>query len=222
MNAQPTTTARLEVPVPGGGIFFAVFGSFVAFFTWVALYLLFHSDGLTVWEIGGSIVWLAIVALWLIGPVLELGIRASIVSLVGIYSRRAFVETQFLPNGGSVFRYGFELLGKGFYFDPINVTRIGMVNWDPGQASCTSGRDCKDWSVAVWYAKAEGVDASAWNRLDLREKSIRIVTPGLPKEKADEIGRSVVALLKEAGVPLIPTVDAKDFYGEFVVQHATN
>jgi hypothetical protein len=112
-------------------------------------------------------------------------------------------------------------LGKRFFYDPIDITRIGMVTWHAGQASSRTGRDCDDWSVAVWYVKAQDGDVGEWSQLQWRQKGIQTVAHYLPKQKAHTIGLSVVELLLNAGVPLVSAGAKGDFGVEFVVRGAS-
>jgi hypothetical protein len=200
----------------GGAVFVAVFSSIVALFAAVAVYNLMHGAALTKLEVGGSVVWLLLVLLWIVGALVEAGGPRQLIA--GIFARRAFVELQRGISDPPVLRYGFELFNKSFSYDPIDINRIGMVTWNPGQASDMSGRDCRDWAVAVWYVPDGNAIASKWDRANLRGKRIRIVTPSLPKEDANAIGQSLVALLQSAGIGLVSTGEHRPFAGEFTIK----
>jgi hypothetical protein len=222
MDTQANINTRIAMPNRGGALFFMACSMIVVFFTVVAVYNLIHIAALTALEVGGSILWLLLVMLLSIRPLVEAGgPRQLMVSIAGIFSRRAFVELQRGKGDPPVLRYGFEWLHKGFWYDAIECTRIGMVSWSSGQASDMSGRDCDDWTVAVWYVTDGNATAATWDRENLPDKRIRIVTPSLPKQDADAIGRSVVALLQDAGVEMTPTSDVGTSRCEFTVKTAS-
>jgi len=184
------------------------------FFVGVAAFNLRHSAALSALEIGGSALWLCIVGTMLVFGIADAGgLRRSLVNCLGVCSRRAFIEICRHAGGPVMLRFGFECLGREFDYSDIELARIGMVSWGAGQGSAMSGRDRNDWTVAVWYWKP--CSTGRWDPRKVQDKGLIIVTPYLPKEDAAAAGRSVVALLSDAGVQLVPG----DEENEFMVAH---
>ncbi len=210
MSSQPNTCSRVEVPPVGGKVFWPIFLAIIFFFIAVAVYNLRHSAGLSCMEIGGSILWLCIVALTLAVEIAECGgFRRFFINCLGVYSRRAFIETRPQSHGPALLLYGFELLDRDYHYVRIETDRIRMVHWSAGQASGVTGRDCNDWVVAVWCSKDE--DPRSWDHRNVSTKDIHIVTPHLAREDAEKIGQSVLEMLNEAGVHLTPTDEPREF-----------
>lgn len=208
--------ARLEVPPTGGAVLLLVFLAIVGFFTWAAVYILASPQGLRTSEVLCSICWLMLVTIWIVGPIIEArGFWPWLVALVGVFARCGVIEIQSMPNGGSMLRTGFRFCGRDFLLKPVEISRIGRIHWSAGQASSVSGRDRNDWSVSIWYAKSNSpeprplVDFKAWD--------IRMISPRMPKEKTDAIGRAIVSLLIDAGVMLESPGPMPANEGEFTV-----
>src|SRR5262249_49425786 len=88
MTMRPDIGERLAVPPVGGAVFFVTFCTIAAFFACVAVYNLMHSDALVTFEVLGSIVWLALVAIWITAALVEAGgLRHLMVSVTGIFAR---------------------------------------------------------------------------------------------------------------------------------------
>lgn len=211
MKTQPKSASRLELPPAGGAVFLTVVCTIIVFFVGVAIFNLWRSDSLTTFEIVASVLWLCLAGMWLVGGIVETGgIRRALVNCLGMFSRRAFIETCRPGDGPVMLRFGFGCLGREFDYANIELARIGMVSWNAGQASGRSGRDQDDWSVAVWFWKPGRT--GPWDRRKVKDHDLILITPSLPKEDAAAAGRSVIELLNDAGVQL-----ASDEENSFIV-----
>ncbi len=211
-DAQAPAATRMDLPPARGAVLLVVFVVFVLFSVGVAGGNLWSSAGHHSFVIGASVVWLCIVVFVLGALIAEAGgVRRWLVRLLGVFSRRVFLEICRAGDGGAALRYGFELSGRAFDYSRIELAWVRSVSWGSGQVSWRSGRDRDDWSVAVWYRRVG--DSGGLNRAQPEPVDLIVVTPYLPKDLAAAVGGEVVGLLSDAGVLFEPG----DGEHEFVV-----
>lgn len=212
MNDHRDNTMRVDLPPVGGAGCSIALVIFVAFFLGVAGYNLLHSPGLPPLAIGGSVLWICIVVLWVVGGVRSVGgPRRAVVRCLGVFARKAFVEVRRSRNGTSIFRYAFEFRGRDYEYQSIEVAQIETVDWSTGQASDMRGFDCNDWTVAVWYWKSDDAGSSHSGLID-PNRDLIIITPHLTKLQAISVGRPVGEMLIAAELPLRLRDDDRGFY----------
>jgi hypothetical protein len=145
------------------------------------------------------VLWLALVAFVVFMTLFEIGPRASLVACLGEFSRRHFAEA--VRDGGrTVLGFGFELLGRKFYYLRIERGQVASVVMDTGQATAMAGRDMNDWSVVLWYR-----EACRRLRFGFRAgEEVYIVGPCGPKQEIAQSFAAFVEFLRAAGVELRP------------------
>jgi hypothetical protein len=154
-----------------------------------------------------SLVWLALVAFWLALAVWQVGVCGSLVVVLGTLSRRQFADSR--PAGdGVVIGFGYELLGRRFYYLRIAAEDVNSVDMSSGQATANAGHDMEDWSVAVWYRNPA---PSRFVFPGSRDDLVYIVGPPGPRGQTAERLAAVVAFLRAAGIDLEPGEDETEF-----------
>ncbi len=180
-----------------------VIAAIVAFFVGVAIYNLNHWQALTLLESCSSVVWLLIVTFGLLARIVDTGgVGRWLIQMIGMFSRRAFLEVVTKDEGSGLLRYGFTLAGRHFFYLRVNVARIGIVSWAPGQASDWRGRDMDDWTILLWCDRSD--TPSTWDRRSLHDKVGHTIGPHMSAADADSLGTDIISLLRDAGIELSP------------------
>jgi len=208
------TTHRMEVPADRNSpLALGCLGAvtcFFAFGTVVATVALVDVAENSTLETCLAVVWLVIVAALVVGPVVaEGGVRPWGTMVLGVFARRKFLEAATQKDGRIDLRYGFEMFNRRLILFQFDARTIVRVRWNSGQASDRARRDVGDWSVTIWSRRDDGLTASDPHHS--RGELGRTVGPSQPKANADELGRSVVELLRGAGIELEPTDAGNEF-----------
>lgn len=193
-----------EMPIPksrGEVIFQSVITVVVVFFALLAMVNLCSGVGLI-----ASIIWLALVTMmiWTTSK-RDGGLRRFLINRMGELFGSRFVESYLADAQPGAIGFGFQLLGHRFIQQCIPLDRIESVEWNTGQATDMAGRDMNDWRVWIWYdhndpTKAE--EKRKW-RHPKAEQDLYGVGPSTRKDRAEVLGLSLVAFLRNAGADLI-------------------
>ncbi len=192
--------SEMRIPRPLGAIIAAWFlTAFIGFFVWLGVYNLWHGAAII-----ASILWLL-----LVGTIFGLGCkyegsRKLLIELLGIYSRRHFVQSLPRENGPAEIRFGYRLLGYPFFYLRVPVDKIESVDWSTGQASHQAGRDVHDWSIGLWYQHGDPEKTKReqqWSRRP--EQEVYIVGPPDRKEITTALAQSFLEFLGAAGARLV-------------------
>ncbi|MFG0294162.1 MAG: hypothetical protein ACF8MJ_13560 [Phycisphaerales bacterium JB050] len=215
MHDQPSNGMRVELPPEGGAGCLTILAIFIAFFVGVAAYNLIHIASLSTIAIVCSALWICFVLMWVIGGIVSVGgVERAYIQCLGIFARKAFVEI-YKPLGGTPkLRHGFELRGRDYEYDCIELSRVETVDWSTGQASGMRGFDCHDWTVAVWFWKSEDADSSHHGLVN-PNRGLILITPYLTKLRAISVGRQVGEMLIAAGLPLSERDDDCGYYRDY-------
>jgi hypothetical protein len=183
-RSRPVGRAQFVIPV------------LVVLFVALAIVNLYHGDGVIF-----SYLWLGLVTLFIVRDVSEAGgLWKYLVNWLGEWFGSFYVAAE----SGEV-RFGFRWLGRRFVQQRIPVERIESVEWSSGQATALARYDMKDWQVVVWFDHGDPKESerrARWARKP--DQNLHIVGPDTPKERAEELGLSLVAFLRDAGADLIP------------------
>jgi hypothetical protein len=212
-GSGPERVARLELPAPGGGCGVDALACFLSFFTGLAVYHLTtisHPPALGVVGVVAAVLWLGLMAFGFGSTFYVFGPCGSAVACLGEFSKRHFVEA--VRDGErAVVGFGFELLGRTFYYLRIEHRQLVSVVMNTGQATALAGRDMNDWSVVLWYH---------YPHRHLRRRplpnfrggeEVYIVGPCGPKQQTAQFFGAFVAFLRAAGVELRPGEKENEF-----------
>ena len=158
-----------------------------------------------------SAIWLLLVvlAIWTICS--EDGLRTFLVNVLGCFASRRFVESVSEGMGPARIRYGYQLLGRRFFYLTVPVDRIAEVAWHTGQASDRLGRDADDWHIAIWYYHDDPVKSEKRKGLWNPDQEIFCVGPSGPKSDIAALGHSLVDFLRGSGASLVLGKDECSF-----------
>lgn len=145
-----------------------------------------------------SIIWLAIVAIAVIGNVAEQGgLRACIIDWYSGFSEKHFVEIGGGEGWPKDIRFGFEWRGRRYTQRTFELDRFESVHWIPGQASGRSGKECNDWIVGVHFHVGH---PQRWRR-----EHCHVFCIWRGRQDSREFGLAFVELLRAAGLELAPS-----------------
>lgn len=199
------THSEMAIPKPRGEVVLAcVSVAFVVFWVLLAVLALILRVALI-----ASLLWLALVALLLWEAVKERGLRGWLVDLGGAFSLRHFAESVPCDGGAGDIRFGYRIFGRRILYFAVTVARIESVAWHSGQGSSLAGRDMNDWSVALWFDHSDAKKSR--DRLKRGyprpDQDVHVVGPSARKEATARFGLEFVALLRQAGAPLVKGKD---------------
>lgn len=208
---------RLEVPATGRPQSVVALAAIIAFFVGVAIDNLNHWQALTLFASCSSVAWVLIVTFGLLAAIVEVGgVGRWLIQMIGVFSRRAFLEVVTKDEGSGLLRYGFTLAERRFFCLRINVARIGIVNWGPGQASDWRGRDMDDWTISLWCDRSD--TPSTWDLRSLHDKVGHTIGPHMSAADADSLGTDIISLLRDAGVELSPGSREHEYVVEALIK----
>jgi hypothetical protein len=148
-----------------------------------------------------SVVWLALVALALRASFREAGgARSYAANVLGEVLGRQFAEVSVTGEPPGELRLGYELRGRRTIRRTIRLRAIRSVEWSTGQATAMAGRDRDDWFVALWHDRPADAEPERWESRP--GQAICVVDPHGRREDTEALGLALVALLREAGIPL--------------------
>jgi hypothetical protein len=104
------------------------------------------------YAVTGASLYLALViaGLWF-AALLQGGLRQYLVNKGATLASCHFVEISQGSESEKIVCFGFSIRNRRFDQLRIPTGRIVAVSWGAGQRSASSGRDRKDWMVALWY-----------------------------------------------------------------------
>jgi hypothetical protein len=141
----------------------------------------------------------------------EGGLRRFLINRLGELFGKLFVVSHFSDAEPGAIRFGFRLLGHRFIQQTIPVGRIESVEWNTGQATARAGHDMNDWHVVVWFDHNDPRKSEKRGNWPKPDQDLHIVGPSSQKERAEELGLSLVAFLRDAGADLIQGTTANCF-----------
>ena len=152
-----------------------------------------------------SVTWLIFVA-WILwsGCRDAGGVRRYLIDWLAAFAGRRFAVVPHEDAHQARIRFGYELFARRFYRKDIEFHLIESVELSPGQATSTTGRDMKDWSVALWYAHGDSEKSKKNHMLRKPDQDVYIVGPSTREEDAATLGTEFVSFLRCVGVLLIP------------------
>ena len=204
---EPERPIRMDLPRPDGAFFAAVF-SIVIFVFVAAAFVNFASYRFVpTYATVLSAIWLMIVAAGVYYAVTDdYGIRNFIVNRTAAFSRHHFVEVRQSVDNDQIVRFGFTFFKRRFTQLQIPASKIVSIEWRPGQATSTSGRDMNDWHVIVWYQRK---GAKRYTETGYREEALHFVGPSGPRSKTATTGRGLLAFFESVGIVLFPSNECK-------------
>jgi hypothetical protein len=204
----------MKVRIPqarGAAIAVIVAVLFIGGFLWLALVNLLHPHRTQWMALLASVLWIALVALITVLMIRgNGGVGRAIVQTLGNFSMKQFVGIDDDPSHGRTLSYGFRLLGRKFEYLRVSLDGIESIRWSTGQLSDLRGKDCGDWSVALWCDTASMQPRlGVWDRSD--PQHVEIIGLTGPKPTTEVLGRALVAMVKAGGVLLTPDVEGCRF-----------
>ncbi|HEY3281499.1 MAG TPA: hypothetical protein VGN26_04440 [Armatimonadota bacterium] len=179
-----------------GTLWVLTLSTIVAVFCVLAVVDLVHGDAVL-----PSVAWLALVALALRASCREAGgTRAYAANIPGEALGRQFAEASVTGEPPGELRLGYELRDRRTIRRTIRLRAIRSVEWSTGQATAMAGRDRGDWSVALWHDRPADAEPERWESRPGQE--ICVVGPQGRREDTEALGLALVALFREAGIPL--------------------
>ena len=130
----------MPIPMPKGAIIAAILMfSFIGFFVVLGMKNLMHGAAII-----ASGIWLFLVGAFIWLAVRYEGARKVLVSFLGCFASKHFVES--VPRGSmpAEIRFGYRFLGQSLFYLTISVDKIEAVNWSTGQASHFAKRELDD------------------------------------------------------------------------------
>jgi hypothetical protein len=188
----------LEMPIPpksrGEIVWLSILTAVVIFFVFFAVFDLSHREAII-----PSVLWLALVTFGIREEIKRTGsFRKFATEVGGALAGREFVEITSPGGQPAEIQFGFELFGRRHIQRAVLLDKVQTVQWRPGQGTAMSGRDMKDWSVALWFTHDHPTERSPWKP----GQYVHIVGPSRRREDTEILGLALVDILRSAGVPL--------------------
>ena len=201
--------ARMELPRPGGARLLFVFSLLLLFFVGLACYYLVYYKTMPNYAVTGATLYLALViaGVWF-AALLQGGFRQYLMNKGATLASRHFVEISQDGDDQKITRFGFEIRNRRFDQLRIPTDRIVAVSWGAGQRSVSSGRDRKDWMVALWYHSA---GARRWTGEGWSEEAAFMVRRRGSAEETVAFGEEFVQFLQDAGIELVASERESEF-----------
>lgn len=192
--------ARMEIPGPGGAWFLLVFSLLLLFFGGLACYYLVYSKNIPNSALIGATLYLALViaGVWC-AALLQGGFRQYLMNRGATLASSHFVEIR-QGDDQEIACFGFSLRNRRYDQLCISTCRIVAVSWGAGQGSESSGREMKDWMVALWY---HSPGARRWTGEGWSEEAAFMVGHGGSSVETAAFGQKLVQFLQDAGVELV-------------------
>jgi hypothetical protein len=137
------------------------------------------------------------------------GFRKYLTNRLGDLVGRRFVVSTSKEAQPREIHFGYELLGHRVIQQRIEIDTIESIVWKTGQATDMAGRDMNDWHVCLWFDHNDPDKSEKKRKLRKPDQDIYIVGPSTRKDRAEALGLSFVAFLRDAGAKLtqgaIPT-----------------
>lgn len=204
--SNPAGIVELRIPkLLRGYVILVLLSAFLGFFTAVAIYNLLHGVMIVI-----SIFWLILVAAGIRSSYKEAGsLGRWMLNIRGGLAPRHFVESVSGGTRPAEVGFGYEWFGGRHIYLRVPVEKIETVEWHPGQATAMTGRDCKDWHVALWY---DHDDPDRRKIPSVKpDQDIYIVGPSQRRERTETFGLRLVEFLRNAGADLVPGKDECTF-----------
>ena len=136
----------------------------------------------------------------LLGPLADHGgCRGLLISVLGGFSSKQFVESVAHDLGTVVVRFGYQLLGRRMYYITVPLEKIQEVHWNPSQNS-------EFWIVSVWYDHNDpkkSLERSTIKKWQNPDQDIYCVGPGMFKKETEAFGLAFVDFLLRSGAKLV-------------------
>jgi len=192
--------ARMEIPGPGGAWFLLVFSLLLLFFGGLACYYLVYSKNMPNYAVTGATLYLLLViaGVWC-AALLQGGFRQYLMNKGATLASCHFVEIS-QGDGQKIACFGFSIRNRRYDQLCIPICRIVAVSWGAGQGSESSGRQRKDWMVALWY---HSPGARRWTGEGWSEEAAFMVGRGGSSGETAAFGQKLVQFLQDAGVELV-------------------
>lgn len=192
--------ARMEIPGPGGTWFLLVFSLLLLFFGGLACYYLVYSKNMPNSALIGATLYLALViaGVWC-AALLQGGFRQYLMNKGATLASCHFVEIS-QGDDQKIACFGFSIRNRRYDQLCLPTCRIVAVSWGAGQGSASSGRQRKDWMVALWY---HSPGARRWTGQGWSEEAALMVGRGGSAAETAAFGQEFVQFLRDAGVELV-------------------
>ena len=199
-TTEQPALARMEIPHPGGTWFLLVFSLLLLFFGGLACYYLVYSKNMPNYAVTGATLYLLLViaGVWC-AALLQGGFRQYLMNKGATLASCHFVEIS-QGDGQKIACFGFSIRNRRYDQLCIPTCRIVAVSWGAGQGSESSGRQRKDWMVALWYPSP---GARRWTGEGWSEEAAFMVGRGGSAVETAAFGQKLVQFLQDAGVELV-------------------
>lgn len=205
--------AELPIPPAGDMLVLAIVYSIILASFGLAGFNLWHMQSNSNTATMVSIAWPIFVLACLLIAVWEDGCRFFLVKRLGEFSRDHFLYLRTSPVTEEVeVCVGYRLWGKTFDLLRVNRDDVVSVDWRPGQGSVNNQLDLDDWHVALWYHPSLGKKRKP--SPGARDDDVFVIGPSGARNEIAAFAQSVIALLAEAEIEMIP--GGRD--NEFVVK----
>lgn len=178
----------------------------------ISVFNLIHYSEITTFEKWGSITWLIIVVMTAVSLIAEAGGASGfLTNILGAFSSQRIIEVNQQGDGTLLLSYGYEIYGRRFNYFQINTKFIAMVSWSAWYEKQAPDMNNRNWGLSIWSHRRG--EPKTLDPKNLHRKKCHIVVSYMTGHRCTELGNSLIALLKDVGVPLEST--AREF--EYVV-----
>jgi hypothetical protein len=181
---------------------------FVVAFCILAIMDLFRGDAVL-----ASALWLGFVALLVWVHARDAGgLRSYALDTIAAAYGRHYAQATDGGGPSGYLRFGYDLGRHRFVRRTFPLGAVRSVEWHFGQGTSMAGRDMNDWTVAVWYLHGDEAKDEQMRKWSARPgEEPYVIGPHRPKQETEALGQELVALLRSAGIPLVPGQDDQAF-----------
>jgi hypothetical protein len=178
-------------------VLFALLWIFLAGTVALALFNLVSWDFTSHFQMIASMIWPCLVAALLGGTIIESGgWRRSLVLFRDHFASRRIAQVRQYADGRRTLFVGHNFRGRAERHFEVELDGIEWLWWHEGQASNFTGRDCGDWSIALW-CRPDAVTGAPKQR---HGSTVLIVPREGTMAATDEFASEFIALLERAGM----------------------